>query len=241
MNKKLLVVPLVTLLIMYVGYNLFFNESDSTNIIVSDSINDSDGTHDYSTPTKLNHNLSTQSDQHIKTQQNRDTKEDLQSANFAQNSDTTKPIYDQKNYEPEDAKVLLESVIGDDGTIDTNAVASALGSDNFDVFLNQLRANASVEESAKELEVEQILLKSANIASYSYDLSCGIEVCALNLTNVPQDDIQELSKNITSGMPLGSIFKTNYKDEYGNAAIRVIYQIEQTSTLVTRRNGSNNS
>lgn len=229
MNKKLLWIPFLVLLALIIGYNSFKENNENIN---SGTVLKSEKAE--TVAKQLNSN-STKNNAQISFI-NKDTSKIQSDAHSMQDVVKIEPLYNKKNYKPEEAKVILDAVIGDNGFIDSYAVASALKSDDFDVFMDQLKNNASPQETEKEVEIEALLLDSADLANYNYELSCGIDICALNLRHIPQGDTQQLSQNITNDLPLGSIFKRNYEDEYGNANIRVLYQIEETSKLTTRYN-----
>ena len=99
-----------------------------------------------------------------------------------------------------------------------------------------MRENASLEESEIEMNLGTLLVQSQELQSSTYKGSCGNKVCGLNLGNIQPEYLDKISKNVIYKLPLGSIFKRTLKDEYGNLTVRVIYQMEQSSSFSARLN-----
>ena len=125
----------------------------------------------------------------------------------------------------------IRNMINNSGVMDKPSIVSALKTDDFSLYIEQLEQSASIEELEKQDEIRNIMSSFSEVNQYQHDVACGHQVCAISIRDFPEISLAKLSKEELSSLPLGTSFQKKLANEYGSYDLRLIYQIEQVSRV----------
>ena len=130
------------------------------------------------------------------------------------------------------AEVTAKGLVAEGGVFQQKNIFKTLGINNFNSYIDNLNSLASEEDLQKQYEVQDFLASVPAMQSYEHKISCGYKSCAMSIQDISKEDAENIIDNLLVDIPLGARFYRAVANDYGSSELRVIYQMEQTSTLI---------
>ena len=119
-------------------------------------------------------------------------------------------------------KVLPKINFINDKALSAIEVSKQIGSTHFKDLISSLPSSQTIEETARELELSQVLNERSEWSGYPQDFSCGNGICAVEISNILDSDITDVSKGVTEALGFKVSTNTIVNDIDGTNSIRVI-------------------
>jgi len=126
---------------------------------------------------------------------------------------------------------LLDSSIDmKNDVITLDNLSEVLNIANFNHVIDTIAQQQALNEIEREQTVYQAILDDNTINRYPFDVACGKGLCAINVKDVMQSEIDQVKQAISNELGLGSHFFSTVK-EGANSNIRVMSQSSPTDSI----------
>lgn len=127
---------------------------------------------------------------------------------------------------------VVQNIRSSDGIFNQEAVYASLTSDDFSQYLDVLATYTINDTEQVQLSnAWQLLSQSSELAKYDHRLECGNGICGLYINDMYDDDVDLIEESISINSLFGSRFVRKRVSDSGNVDYRVIYQMDETSSL----------
>lgn len=133
---------------------------------------------------------------------------------------------------------LVSAAFTDKGVFDLDVLTNTLSVKDFDRVISHLIENSNADELARQYKIEQSVSKNNELAAYQHQVACGQGLCALELADVPNEELEALQTSIGK-LDLGSTFRKILPTDDGTSSLRVITQSQMQKVTSTTLQGSN--
>lgn len=108
------------------------------------------------------------------------------------------------------------------GSLNNRYVAKQIRKEGFSEIVDSLRLEQTTEEVEKEHQILKALLEDNTFAPYPHQYSCGQGVCAIALTQISSNDIEQIFDKIKTSLPFKAATYYQYENNDGSFDIRIM-------------------